>query len=207
MPRETKNTKLYFILYCLPQLVLSIRTRASWLIPLKVWTLKWTSLTTEANFVKYKLMEQSFSRTPQDPSDLVNLFPKTGSFLKLFWLPIGPALSTTSCHLRPRHRRSLSPAALAPVSSPSAPACISARWSASDEPSVGSYLVQSEPESRTETSRPRRTDKERKREETRSVPNNGLVFEEQWLDKLDALVRYFTLHIFHEFPMTWNLIN
>lgn len=73
----------------------------------------------------------------------------------------------------PPARRSPSPAALALVSSPSAPVGISARWSASDEPSVGSYLVQGEAERETERSRPRRTDKERKTQEEEGVKRQG----------------------------------
>lgn len=58
--------------------------------------------------------------------------------------------AVTSCTLP--SLRFPSPAAPALVSSPSAPACISARWSASDEPSVGSYLVQGEAERETQES-------------------------------------------------------
>lgn len=79
--------------------------------------------------------------------------------------------AVTSCI--PPARRSPSPAALALVSSPSAPVGISARWSASDEPSVGSYLVQGEAERETERSRPRRTDKERKTQEEEGVKRQG----------------------------------
>lgn len=70
----------------------------------------------------------------------------------------------TSC--TPLHRQSLPPAAPVLVSSPSAPVCISARWSASDEPSVGSYLVRGETGWETERSQ-RRTDKERERDRGR----------------------------------------
>lgn len=69
--------------------------------------------------------------------------------------------AVTSC--TPLHRQSPHPAAPALVSSPSAPVCISARWSASDEPSVGSYLVRGETGRETEWSQ-RRTDKERERQ-------------------------------------------
>lgn len=84
---------------------------------------------------------------------------RQGSWMWM-WALIGHQKgAVTSCI--PPPRRSPSPAAPALVSSPSAPVCISARWSASDEPSVGSYLVQGEADQETERSRPRRTDKER----------------------------------------------
>lgn len=58
---------------------------------------------------------------------------------RVIFHPLKNKGAVTSC--TPLHRRSPPPAAPALVSSPSAPVCISARWSASDEPSVGSYLV------------------------------------------------------------------
>lgn len=86
-------------------------------------------------------------------------FCRRGSVM-LMWALIGPQKCAVTSWI-PTPRRSPSPAAPALVSSPSAPVCISARWSASDEPSVGSYLVQREADRETERSRPRRTDKER----------------------------------------------